>query len=76
MEDALLDTPTAADRLGLKPATLETWRWSGKGPPFLKLGGRVRYRQQDLNRWLEGCVRRSTSDHGDAVKADDGDAHR
>ena len=26
------------------PRTLERWRWSGKGPAFVKLGGRVVYR--------------------------------
>ena len=29
---------------GSPRATLERWRWSGKGPAFVKLGGRVVYR--------------------------------
>jgi hypothetical protein len=28
----------------MSPRTLERWRWSGKGPAFVKLGGRVVYR--------------------------------
>ncbi len=62
--DDLLDTRQLAARLDLQPATLEQWRWSGKGPAYVKLGGRVRYRVQDLESWIESRVRRSTSDTG------------
>lgn len=52
--DRLLTTAEAAEYLGLKPATLETWRWAGKGPSYLKLhGASVRYRRRDLERWVE-----------------------
>jgi DNA-binding transcriptional MerR regulator len=45
----ILDTPDAADLLGVSPRTLEDWRWRGIGPPFYKLGRRiVRYRAEDL----------------------------
>jgi hypothetical protein len=27
----------------MSPRTLEQWRWQGRGPRFLKLGGRVVY---------------------------------
>jgi hypothetical protein len=27
---------------------LERWRWLGQGPAFLKLGGRVTYRIEDI----------------------------
>jgi len=33
-----------AARWHMSPRTLERWRWSGKGPAFVKLGGRVVYR--------------------------------
>ena len=63
--DDLLDTRQLAARLDLQPATLEQWRWSSKGPAYVKLGGRVRYRVQDLESWIESRERRSTSDTGD-----------
>jgi hypothetical protein len=44
-----LNTKKAADQLGLSPWTLIKWRSLGKGPAWLKLGARVRYRPQDLD---------------------------
>lgn len=35
-------------RWGISPRTLERWRWLGQGPLYLKIGGRVVYRQQDI----------------------------
>ena len=37
-----------ADRWQLSPRTLEQWRWQGRGPRFLKIGGRVVYRLMDV----------------------------
>ena len=35
-------------RWNLSPRTLENLRWKRKGPPYLKLGGRVVYRVDDV----------------------------
>ena len=37
-----------ADRWNISHRTLERWRWTGEGPHFIKLGGRVLYRLQDV----------------------------
>lgn len=37
-----------ARRWKLSPRTLERWRWTGEGPLFVKLGGRVVYRLEDI----------------------------
>jgi hypothetical protein len=37
-----------ARRWNISPRTLERWRWLGEGPVFLKLGGRVSYRLEDV----------------------------
>lgn len=50
----LLSTKEAAEFIGIKPATLEHWRWENVGPPYLKVGRAVRYRKLDLILWLEG----------------------
>jgi predicted site-specific integrase-resolvase len=42
-----------APRLGLSVRTLQRWRWQGKGPAYLKLGGRVVYREADIAAWEE-----------------------
>ena len=49
----LLRTADAAAYLSLSPHTLRNWRSYGEGPPALKLnGGAIRYRVEDLDRWL------------------------
>ncbi len=35
-------------RWSLSPRTLERWRWLGQGPQYLKIGGRVVYRLDDI----------------------------
>jgi hypothetical protein len=37
-----------AERWNLSPRTLEGWRWRGWGPVYLKLGGRIAYRLEDI----------------------------
>ncbi len=37
-----------ARRWRISPRTLERWRWLGQGPTFLKLGGIVVYRLEDI----------------------------
>lgn len=62
MQTKLLDTIQAAEYLGgIKPNTLEGWRVLGKGVPYIKIGRLVRYRLEDLDAYIEGQTRRSTS---------------
>ena len=37
----------------IRPETLAKWRQRRKGPPFLKLGGKVFYLQTDIDAFLE-----------------------
>ncbi|MEA2078737.1 MAG: helix-turn-helix domain-containing protein [Pseudomonadota bacterium] len=68
MRSALLTTTEAASYLGMSKAFLERDRWAGARIPFLKVGSRaVRYRLSDLEAFLDGQVRRSTSDRGQPV---------
>jgi predicted DNA-binding transcriptional regulator AlpA len=54
--------PEAAQYVGLSPSTLAKMRIRGDGPPYAKAGRRVvLYSQQDLDAWLFGRLRRSTS---------------
>lgn len=52
--DALMNTEQAAAKLGFAPATLERWRSQGVGPAFVRVNRAVKYRQVDLDRWVEG----------------------
>jgi hypothetical protein len=44
-----------ADRWGLSERTLEPWQAIGWGPLFLKIGGRVVYRVEDILAYEEQC---------------------
>ena len=62
-----LRTPEAARFLGLSGRTLEKHRTFGTGPTYRKIGGRIVYRVEDLQRWADLGVRTSTSDPGTAA---------
>ena len=48
------NTAGAANHLGIAPATLAYWRSKGsQAVPYLKIGGRVVYRKDDLDKWLD-----------------------
>ena len=49
--DNHLDENRLAERWSMSARTLQRWRQDGKGPPFLKLGGRVMYRLCDIEAW-------------------------
>jgi predicted DNA-binding transcriptional regulator AlpA len=51
-ESAWLDEEAVAERLCISRATLQSWRYSAKGPPFTKIGRLVRYRLTDVEAWL------------------------
>lgn len=36
-------------RWSISPRTLERWRWLHQGPQYLKIGGRVVYRLDDVD---------------------------
>ena len=50
-----------ARRLRLSPRTLERWRVTAAGPNFLKIGGRVAYRLEDVEAWEAERLRTSTA---------------
>jgi predicted site-specific integrase-resolvase len=57
-----LKTEEAAAFLQVKPATLEQWRWNGKGPKFIKMNRAVRYRKEDLLEFVGSRVFASTTE--------------
>lgn len=58
-----LRAPQAASYVGLSPSTLAKMRLRGDGPIYSKAGPRVViYEKADLDAWLDGLKRRSTSE--------------
>jgi hypothetical protein len=43
-----------ARRWNISPRTLERWRWLKTGPEYLKIGGHVVYRLDDIERYETG----------------------
>lgn len=57
-----LDAKAAGERLGgATEKTLANWRCGGRGPPFFKIGGSIRYDEKDLDDWLATCRRTPTT---------------
>lgn len=48
-----LNRAEAADYLGTTKSTLATWATHGRGPKFVKIGGKVLYLQKHLDEYLE-----------------------
>ena len=59
--DDLLSQEEVAKLLKVTTGTLANYRVTGKGPRFVK-GGRIQYRRSDVNSYIEGLVRASTSE--------------
>lgn len=56
-----------ARRWRISPRTLERWRWLGRGPRYLKLGGRVVYRVEDVEAFEAGRARDAAGGAGAAA---------
>lgn len=60
MPDARLSQIDLANRWRMSPRTLERWRFTGEGPRFIKLGGRVIYRLEDVIAFEDQQIRQAT----------------
>jgi predicted site-specific integrase-resolvase len=58
-----------ADRLNISHRTLERWRWKGTGPAYLKIGGRVVYRLEDVETFELAQLRLGTASAARVVGA-------
>jgi predicted site-specific integrase-resolvase len=54
--EAMMTPKELAERLNVSPHTLRSWRVSGRGPKWVKLGGgsncAIRYPVEDVESWL------------------------
>jgi predicted DNA-binding transcriptional regulator AlpA len=57
---ALVTPRKLCNRWQVSEATLKRWLSEGVGPIYVKLGGQVRYRQEDVVEYEASCLRRST----------------
>lgn len=55
-----LNQTELAARWTISPRTLERWRFTGEGPQFMKIGGRVAYRLEDVHAYEAEQTRQAT----------------
>lgn len=60
MTGKMLSGRELAERWGLSTKTLDRWRNTGDGPPYLKFGRTVRYRMEDVIEFEQRAVIRKT----------------
>lgn len=68
MPDRFITDVEASQITGMSRGWFQRARWSGDGPPFVKLGAAVRYRENELRDWFAARTRRSTSDTNNGVR--------
>jgi hypothetical protein len=66
MHNAHIRPRQLSERWCLNVTTLERWRTEGKGPPYLKIRGRVLYRLEDIEAYEAQHLHRSP---GERVQA-------
>ena len=59
---ALKTSQETALSLRLAEGTVANWRVQGRGPAFVRIGGKVCYRDEDIEAFIAGGFRRSTSE--------------
>jgi predicted site-specific integrase-resolvase len=67
MTEQFLNQVRLANRWQISPRTLERWRWKGEGPAFVKIGGRVVYRLEEIEAY-EGSRRCASTSQSTALR--------
>ena len=49
----LMKEREVAEMLRISRQTLSKWRSEDKGPPFIQVGGSIRYNREAVQRWLD-----------------------
>jgi predicted DNA-binding transcriptional regulator AlpA len=56
MQETYLNPREAAEYIRSSPSTLANLRLTGGGPQYVRLGRAIRYRQRDLDTWLDAST--------------------
>lgn len=52
-EEVLLTPRQVSEQWGIAEQTLSVWRCRMEGPPYVRIGSRIRYRASDLRDFVE-----------------------
>lgn len=58
----LFDERALAETLSVSVKAIQSWRYKGGGPKFVRLGRAVRYRPEDVEVWLVANTFATTTD--------------
>jgi hypothetical protein len=58
-----VDAKALSTVTGIPAGTLAKYRRTAAGPPYIKIGKRVRYNREKALAWIESRERRSTRQH-------------
>ena len=61
LKKIMLTEDDLSEYWGIKKHTLQKWRFTGDGPIYLKIGGRVMYPRQAIKEYEQNRMFRSTS---------------
>jgi len=53
MDHRLLTVAELAEFLQKPKATIYAWKYRGEGPPAIRVGRTLRFRESDVNAWLD-----------------------
>lgn len=70
--EKLLTDKEASEITGLSRAWFQRIRWSGGGPPYVKIGHSVRYRESQLESWINSHRTQVSTSQNKAVWKRDG----
>jgi predicted DNA-binding transcriptional regulator AlpA len=51
--EPLFDTAELSQYLSVDRSTLYGWRYEGLGPLWHRIGGRIKYRKEDVDAWVQ-----------------------
>ncbi len=49
----IINEREASKVLNIAAQTLRNWRYLQKGPPYIRAGGAIRYKTEDLKSWVD-----------------------
>jgi excisionase family DNA binding protein len=52
----MLNEHQVAEYLNMSVASVRRWRVLRKGPKFVKIGSAVRYKREEIEKWLDACA--------------------
>lgn len=62
MNANFLTAEDLSKRWGIATHTLSQWRWSSRGPRYMKVGRRILYRLNEIEAFEEHMLRRNTTE--------------